>query len=353
MLQKSVKCYIVVAMKKYLLGFLLFSLSLCAIELGNEEQQITINNRILARVNNKKISVLDVMKKMEFYLIKHYPELSDSLNTRYQFFSTNWRQILNQMIDNELILADAESAKLKITDSEIREMLYERFGPNIMPTLDTLGVSYEEARHMIYSEMAIQRMTYFRVHSKAFQRIGPNDIKEAYKRYIQDHPPSQQWKYQLLSIRASSQLEGEEIAKSAYQLLAVDKLPLEKVAERLQENVKGKIQLSQEYEVLDKDLSTDHKQVLNTLAAGEFSLPTSQISRFDQSIVHRIFFLKEHKEAKTPTFDEMTDKLHDELIQKEVSKEFPHYLTRLRHRFNIDEKSIEIVPRDFQPFALR
>lgn len=342
-----------VLMKKYLLAFLLISLSLFGIELGNTEQQITINNRILARVNGRTISVLDVMKKMEVYLARAYPDVSYSSSVRYQFFLTNWRPIFTQMVDNELILADAEQVKLKITDAEVRETLHERFGPNIMPTLDSLGISYEEAWQIIYSEMAVQRMTYFRVHSKAFQRIGPNDIKLAYKKYLQEHPPSQQWKYQLLSIRTPDQQEGDMLAKKAYQLLVEEKLPFERAIEEIKENSTATIQLSQEYDASDKNLSEDHKKVLISLSPGQLSAPISQISRFDQSIVHRLFLLKDRQEIKPPTFDEMREKLHDDLIQKEVSKEFPNYLSRLRRRFNLDEKSIEALPNDFQPFSLR
>lgn len=342
-----------IKMKRLLLLFLLALVPLCGSSLDDEDQQLTIQNRILARIGDKTISVLDVMKKMEVYLARNYPDLAHSPGARFQFFSTNWRQIFSQMVDNELMLADAEQVQLKISDAEVRETLHERFGPNIMPKLDALGISYDEAWQMIYSEMAVQRMSYFRVQSKALQRIGPNDIKAAYKKYLQEHPATQQWKYQLLSIRGPSEAVGSELAKKAYALLSDQKLPLAEAVDTLKKTSDASITLSEEYDISGKDLSEAHKKVLLSLKPGSFSAPTTQVSRADQSIVHRIFFLKDRKEITPPPFEEMTENLHDELVQKEIDKELPKYLNRLRQRFNVDEKSIETLPRDFQPFQLR
>lgn len=345
---------IMTLIRRFGLFFLLcVSSALCFASIDEDDQQLIVNNRILARIGDHTISVLDVMKKMEVYLVRSYPNLSRSAPARYQFFSSNWRYVLNQMIDNELILADAEQAQLKIGDAEIRETLHERFGPNIMPTLDSLGISYDEAWRMIYSEIAVQRMSYFRVQSKALQKIGPHSIKTSYKDYILAHPPSQRWKYQLLSIRAGSDTLGSALASKAFFLLDQKKCSLDDVANQLKEEVEANIQVSEVYEVDGKDLSEAHKKVLLALKPGHFSPPIVQVSRSDQSIVHRIFFLKERKEIQPPSFDEMTEKLHDELVQKEIDQELPSYLSRLRKRFNFDEKALESIPPDFQPFQMR
>ena len=43
-----------------------------------QSQKLVVHNRILAKVNDKTISVLDVMKKMDIYLNRYYPDLADS-----------------------------------------------------------------------------------------------------------------------------------------------------------------------------------------------------------------------------------------------------------------------------------
>ena len=101
---------------------LLFVMLLPILSFAHEEKQseILVNNRILASVNGKNISVVDVMKKMDVYIARAYPEYADSNVHRHQFFIQNWRQTLDQLIDNELIMADAEKLEIKITDAEIR-----------------------------------------------------------------------------------------------------------------------------------------------------------------------------------------------------------------------------------------
>src|SRR5690242_7109313 len=69
-----------------------------------EPEELIIHNRILAKVNEKTISVIDVVKKMDLFLQKNYPHLADSKTARYQFFSAQWKDYLAQMIDSELML---------------------------------------------------------------------------------------------------------------------------------------------------------------------------------------------------------------------------------------------------------
>lgn len=158
---------------------------------GHEE--LIVYNRILAKINDKTLSVIDVMKKMDLFLQRNYPEMVGSKIARYQFYSAQWRDTLSHMIDQELMLADAEHLELKVTDAEVREEMLDRFGPAIMATLDQLNISYEEARKMIHSEMVVQRMMWYRVQSKALNMVNPQDIKDAYKQFCEENPALEQW----------------------------------------------------------------------------------------------------------------------------------------------------------------
>src|SRR5688500_2146181 len=113
----------------------LFCLSLFAAE----SDGIIVNNRILVRVNGKSISVLDVMKKMNVALNQYFPQYAKKPDARFEFFSTQWKGVLAQMIDHELILQDAENLGVTIKDTEIREKLQERFDPNVVINLANLG----------------------------------------------------------------------------------------------------------------------------------------------------------------------------------------------------------------------
>lgn len=321
----------------------------------SEPEELVIYNRILAKANGKTISVIDVMKKMDLFLQKHYPELIDSKVARFQFYSSQWRDYLTQMIDQELMLADAEHLELKVSDAEVREEILERFGPNIMGTLDTLGLGYDEARKMVHDELIVQRMMWFRVNSKALVSVNSQDVKTAYNNYCIANPEMQEWQYQVLSIRSPKKEASEAIAHRAFELLhshmALAALP---DALKPAEESDISITLSSDLQADEKNISQMHKQVLETLTENSYSKPIAQVSRVDNSVVYRIFHLKKHAIKRIPPFQKMAENLKDQLLHEAANKESTQYIARLRQRLGYDEKHMmETLPKDFQPFALR
>jgi len=324
---------------------------------GQKEPGVNVQNRILAKVNGNNISVVDVMKKMDVYLARAYPGSRLTPTQKQEFYETNWQHTLTKMIDNILIIADAEKLELKISDADIREKIHERFGPNVMASLDELGITLDEAKDMIHSEMTVQRMSWHRIYSKAMFRVGPSAIKVAYQDFLVQNPPKEEWKYQVLSIRAVSEKVGVVFAQKAQALIRNEPLPFEDLAKLLQEDYADDksitIKVSDEYNVDGASISETHKAVLCNLQPGNYSELISQVSRRDNSHVHRIFHLKDYKVTPAPKFDSKVDDLHDELVQKEIEKEFPAYLAKLRDKFNFDESQLDALPKDFQPFTLQ
>jgi hypothetical protein len=356
-------------MKLYLLSFFLATTcspllltaqpSPSSILSPEETQELIVYNRILAKVNGKTISVIDVMKKMDLFLQRYYPEYTQSKSTRYQYYSTQWKETLAQMIDQELMMADAEHLELKVSDAEVREEMLDRFGPAIMATLDQMGMTYEEARKMIFGEMVVQRIMWYRVNSKALNSVNPQEIKDAYKKYCAKNPSLEEWEYQVLSLRSANQKVSEALAQRASELMrTAGQADLAAVSEQIkcddqQENPVS-ITLSPEIKADEKSIALSHKEILQTLKPGTYSPPIAQVSRVDQSTVYRIFYLKNHCKKETPAFEKMSDQLKDELLQHAAAKENQQYIAKLRERLGYDEKHMmESLPSDFQPFALR
>lgn len=362
---------------------LIFSLASCMSVLANvsgplpfapgmeEPQHLIAHNRILAKINDKSISVLDVMKKMDVYIDRVYPHLSNSKLAKYQFYTANWKQTLDQMIDDELIMLDSEGKDFKIHESEVRGAIQERFGPNVMHNLDKLGLSFDEAKSMIYSELLVQRMMWFRVNSKAIISVNPQDVKAAYKEYLVQNPPVEEWKYQVLSIRAKDNQLAKSLASKAYSLLNENaQTNFKDVSAALKENprdaefalVSNELQpslpeftitVSEDFQVNDKSLSQSHKEALAVLSPGEYGKPVAQVSRTDNSTVYRIFLLNDHTITNPPTFKEIEDKLENGLIQQAINREAKAYITKLKEKFGYTEKHMqEIIPDDFEPFSL-
>jgi SurA-like protein len=343
-------------MKRYYLTLII--LLFCSFISAKGPDPIVVNNRILAKVNGKTISVIDVMKKLNVLINRHFPHIAESDLLRYQFYSSQWKEALAQMIDQELILADAEKLEVKLNEGDVREKLQERFGPNVVATLEKLELTYDEAREMIRTELIVQKMTWYRINAKAILSINPQDVKVAFKEFCTANPPQDEWKYEALSIRATEPKQAEDLSLKAFALLNQGKAGLLAVADEIKKAQtlppEISINVSQEYCVLDKDLSASHKNVLMTLNPGDFSKPIPQVSRQDNQIVHRIFHLKEHIKKSGPNFEEMANKIEDELIQKAIGQETEVYIQKLRKRFNYDiNEVLEAIPNSFQPFALQ
>jgi hypothetical protein len=322
----------------------------------SQEPQLTVKNRILAKVNGKAISVLDVMKKMDLVFHREYPELSGSIQARYQFYSQFWRDILNGMIDEELILANAAEMKLTASDGDARQELEELFGPKVVLNIDKLGLTYQEALKMINDELLVRKMDYFMVHSKAANRIGPKEVKAAYEIYAKEHPIEAAWTYEVVSIRSPHELNSAAVAEQAYQLLTKDKVPMDSLSATLKSKgmLKGTtVSVSEEFVKTDSAISSQHKDVLATMAIETYSKPVAQVSRADRNTVYRIFYLKKQTPAGVVPFAEVEEKIKAQLIEKVTEEESDLYHKKLRQRFGINDQYLSsMIPKDFEPFAL-
>lgn len=323
----------------------------------SRQPQIAVQNGIVSKINGQTYSMMDVKKKMDLFFYQHYPQLADSPQARLQFYETSWRTVLSQMIDNELILADAVDKELKLTDGEIREEMERRFGPNVTQALDKMGLTYEETWKLVKNEMIVQRMTWWFVHSKAIQSVTPQDIRQAYRLYLQENPSYLEWKYRVVSIRADK--PDEALSEKVYRFLSESGKSPEAESERLKEFESPglSIQVSNEYTATDKELSETHRASLASLQPGTYSKPSFQLSRSDKKekkTVYRIFYLLEKTDHPTLPFEAMAQKLRDDLVQKASAEQSEAYLGKLRKHYGFDAAQLkQTLPDDLHPFSLQ
>ncbi len=335
-------------MKKILLLICLSAASLQAAPPGQplfeENQNLEVNNRVLLKINGKPITVLDVARKMDMIFYRQYPELSSSSTARYQFYSSAWEPMLTALIDDLLIMADAEEKGVTISEGEIREELESLFGPDVVFNIDKLGMTLDEAVEQLKMELTVQRMNMMMVRSKAIAESHPKEVRHRYEKMIQENPPKDRWVYRVLSVRGQ---EHKRVAQEAFKLLNEQKLPFEEVVETLS-TPEVEIALSEDYEREEGALSLAHKAVLQTLSAGAFSAPLCKES------VSRIFFLGEFKNGSPTPFNDIAEQLKQELTQEIAEKHNEAYKLKLRKHYGITERYLkQVMPESFQPFALR
>jgi len=316
----------------------------------SDNKKIAVQNIILAKVNDTTISVMDVKKKMDLLFYQNYPHLSHSNQARLQFYETGWRQALMQMIDNELILSDAATREIKLSDGEVREEMESRFGPHVLSTLDKMDITYDEAWKIVKNDLIVQRMNWWFIQSKAIQNVKPQDIRLAYRAYLEENPPYQLLKYQVISIHSEN---SEKIAEKVHEFLSQNNQKPELLSDQLQK-IDPSIQISSEYTVKDTELSESHKTALSSMSSQSYSPPTFQKSRNSNKIVARIFYLNQKTDYPAPTFADLSSKLKNGLIQQAIAKESFNYIEKLRKHYGFDSENIKKnFPEDMHPFSLQ
>lgn len=315
------------------------------------DQKIAVQNSILAKVNGKTISVLDVKKKLDLTFHQAFPQFADDIRARIQFYDASWRNVLMDMIDHELIIADALDKEIKLTDGEVREEIENRFGPSVMQTLDKIGLTYDEAWKMLKNEMIVQRMTWWFIQMKARSSVSPQDVRQAYRLYLQENPAYTEWKYRVVSIRVDT--PDDALSEQVHQLLHASGKAPEQLSEELKKlEAPGiAIAISKEFSAKDKELSELHRASLSSLTAGHYSKPSFQASRIDKKTVYRIFYLIDKMDYPAPAFEAISQQLQDNLIQKAAGDESQYYITKLRKHYGYDAAAV--LPEELHPFSVQ
>lgn len=308
------------------------------------EPKLKINNLVLCKINGKTISVMDVKKKMDFILHSSFPDYANSKSAQYQFYTSSWKHVLKELINTQLMVSEAEAKEIKVNDGEIREEMEEKFGPNVLLTLENIGLTFDEAFDLVKTDMIVKRVMWYYVHSKALLKVTPEMIKQNYKSYCDKNPPFDEWEYQVISIKSNDELQAKQIADKAYALLSE-----EKDTKELQDQFPNAIQFSKFYSVNSKDISKSHKEILSALKVGAYSLPILQKSK-DNKSNNKIFYLKNHSIKEPPAFEKMADKIKEDLLQEAAKEESIAYFSRLYKYYGIDDSNFKTD--DVNPFVL-
>ncbi|MBN2479456.1 MAG: SurA N-terminal domain-containing protein [Parachlamydiales bacterium] len=315
---------------------------------------LNVKNTILAKVQDKTITVYDVIQKMDSTFQKSFPDLIDSFQSRMQFYVTGWRQTLEDLINLQLIILDASKKELKVTDAEVREEIENRYGPNIMINLKKNNLSYEDALKVTKEDMIMQRMMWYFVRNKADQKITPSAIRNAYRLFCLENPNKDIYKYHVISITANNEKEQIDLSEKISKLLKEenkDPLDYKQDFEKLENLYKdSKITVSNLFEVSSKEISASHKTALQNLEKFSYSDIFTQTSRYNNKKVSRIFYLKEKEIKLTEPFNQMANKLKEELTQKALNEEANKYFEKLKKDYSI-EKNPQVASKEYMPFS--
>lgn len=318
---------------------------------SSQPEHVIVNNRVLAKVNGRAISVIDLMKKMDLLFYKEYPQYTSIPEARYQFYQANWKSMLKELINKELILADAEENKLQVNSGEVRQEMEHLFGPNIIGNLDKIGMTFDEAWKIIQGDIQLHRMLYIRVNSKASREVTPKVVYSNYEEFAKENVVLDKWIYRVISIRDKDPTVAAATANVAYQLLTIDGIPLADLSEKLKKHSttsKSSINISELFVHTGKEVSPAYKDILEKMPPKTYSTPIAQKSK-DKSLVFRFFYLDEMNPGGAPPFKDVEIKIKEKLLAKEMNEKGEAYVKKLYQHFDVQE----MIPEGFEPFSLK
>ncbi len=321
-----------------------------------------INHRVLAKPAGVPITSLDLIRRLDLFFRREYPHLAGNKEARYEFYRQSWRPALDEMINNQLILADAKEKKVEVFDGEVRKELEDRFGPNVVETIDSLGITFDQAWEHVKTELTVQKMSSHFVFARALTSISPEKIKQAYEKLVAAQKEKDEWHFRVLTIRHQDPQKAEACIKIAQELLATSPegtLDLPALRKALDEGkARGEIDVRTTLTLSDlekrtfESLSPAYQEALAHLKVGALSKPISQVSQTDRSAAYRVFHFIDYVIATPPPFHDVEAQLKNELLHAALVEEQHNYIARLRRHYGFDETLITTtLPPQFQPFT--
>jgi hypothetical protein len=321
--------------------------------------EIAYSNRPLITINGKTLSLVDVIKKMDFQLLQYAPQVLDNPESRFEYYNQNWRRVYAELVEMELVMIDAEPLKIGISEADIR-MELESLGPQLIIKLDSIGLTLNEAKAMVENDMIMRQMLWYKAYSKALQVITPESIKIAYNDYFKEETLKQKehWCYQVLTIKSKDSAKGEKAAWAAHTLLSKEGSIMAAIPDALKKTLQSssddvELTLSKDLRVDSHSISKQHHEILCQLQPHEYSQPVVQLAKNQGEEVRKIFYLKEHSIDAVKTFQDMASSLKDKLTQIAAEKERKNYIESLKKKLLLSDAEIfESISKEEEPFAL-
>lgn len=302
-------------------------------DLKEHSPDVEFHNRVLWNYRGSMITVMDIVKRLELYSknVKDYENLE--ANQKLEFYQQNWKGVLQELIDQELIYQDAIDHNMQVTDAECRDQLVRLYGENYITSIDEMGLTMKEALSMIRKDTLTQRMTYFRIQYQARAVLTPGLIAQTYVKLCKEQPETDIWTYQTISFKGPTEIAIKTAFKWNERLLTG--LALEECQEQLKEEAVT-VSVGRMNKQSNAHLSSKYLEILAKLKPQEWSAPITFKEDSKEGLV-RLFFLQEKVHQAPPSYAEVRDQLENHLYQEAVAQESQKYIVKLRRQLEQEQ----------------
>jgi peptidyl-prolyl cis-trans isomerase SurA len=285
-------------------------------------------DRIVAVVND------DVITQSE--LDRQLAPIYQSYKEQYkgnEFFTqmTDARgKVLNQMIEDRLVLQEAEEKEVRVTDQEIQRKVDEfkrRFktDEDFKRFLDGQGITMSKIREKYRDMLAIQKIQDFVVKSRVV--VSPLEARSYYEKNSDKFSAPESFSIYSITIR-------KDDAKDKNKKVQAKTVKIRK------QIVSGEINFAAAAQEYSEDTHADEGGDMGVMSRGEFiphledaifSLQEGEMTEvLESDIGYHIFLLKQINPAATRSFDESEESIEGYLYQQKSAEKFEEWMGRLR-----------------------
>ncbi|ANH78221.1 hypothetical protein [Candidatus Chlamydia sanziniae] len=298
---------------------------------------LVIHNRVLFKVNEDLVvTTLDVIQKLNLLFYTSYPHLIDSFPARSQYYTTMWPVVVESVIDEFLMVADAKVKKIGIDPTIVNQEIEEIFGRDLSSFYVHFDMTPEDIFKVMERTLTAQRVVGMMVRSKAMLKITPGKIREHYNQLSEEAAQTPVWKYRVVTLKANTESLASQIADKVFTRLNETKTWDKERLSALVLSQGGQMVCSEEFCRKEQELSKSHRIALEEISYPDklCSLPRAHKSGF------KIYVLLDKSIASIESLDVMEPRIKQHLFVMEAEGLEKRYKEKLRNRYGYDASMI-------------
>lgn len=298
---------------------------------------IAIHDRILFKINEEQvITTLDVIRKLNLLFYSSYPHLVHSFAARSQYYATMWPVVLESVIDEFLMAADAAEKKITVDPTVINQEIEEMFGNDLSALCAHFDMTPQDVFDVMSRTLVAQKAMSMMVRSKVMLKVTPVRIREHYQKLVEEAAKTHVWKYRVLKVSCASESLALQIANKVQtrlnQTRSWDK-------ERLTAYVLslgGSLHCSDEMVRNDHEISDAHRAALENVSYPAFMCGQPQEHKSD----YRLFVILDRSTKTVKPLDEMETQIKHQLFALDAQQVETQYREKLRSRYGYNSSMI-------------
>lgn len=309
---------------------------------------LAVHNRVLLKIDNDLVvTTLDVIHKLNLMFYTSYPHLVDSLEARSHFYKTMWPMVLEAVIDEFLMYADAKSKKINVDPTMVKQEIETMLGHDLMPLYTLFEMTEKDIYTLMHRMLVAQRASSMMVRSKVMLKVTPEIIKARYAEMVQESLNVSIWKYKILTIKAKTDFLSQQISNKVTSRVEDNQEIRQDRLLALVASLGGELTISEEVVRVDHELSDAHKGVLSSITLNNGMIGCA--SKHHKEGVYKVFVLLDKNHPEVKPLSEIEPQIKASLMQVHIEAIDKDYREKIRERFGFNPDVISQLLSESAP----